>query len=102
MDIKIRKQPGQAHIALTGRFDFHAHRDFRRVSEAALEDPEVKEMDIDFARVDYIDSSALGMLLLLRDKADGRGVRVVLSGVQGTVKQVLDIANFGKLFTLRL
>ena len=49
--------------------------------------------------MDYLDSSALGMLL--REKAEGKGKRLVLSGLQGTVKQVLDIANFGMLFTLR-
>ena len=41
------------------------------------------------------------MLLLLREKAEGAGKNVVLTGLQGTVKQVLEIANFGKLFSIR-
>jgi len=61
----------------------------------------VREIVIDFGEVDYLDSSALGMLLLLREKADGASKRVVLAGLQGTVKQVLEIANFGKLFSIR-
>ncbi len=101
MEIQRQLDNGHARISLAGRFDFHAHRDFRQCSDEILADPAVKELDIDFARVDYLDSSALGMLLLLREKAEGQGKRVVLSGLQGTVKQVLDIANFGKLFTLR-
>ncbi len=90
-----------AHIRLSGRFDFHSHREFRQCCDEALANPTVHELDIDFAQVDYLDSSALGMLLLLRDKAESHGKRVVLSGLKGMVKQVLDIANFGKLFTLR-
>jgi anti-anti-sigma factor len=47
-----------------------------------------------------LDSSALGMLLMLRDKMSGVNKDVSLTGVQGNVKQVLDIANFGKLFRI--
>jgi anti-anti-sigma regulatory factor len=41
------------------------------------------------------------MLLLLREKAESSGKQVTLSGLAGTVKQVLDIANFGKLFAIK-
>lgn len=101
MEIKRILDHEQARIVLAGRFDFHAHRDFRQCSDEVLANGAVKELDINFAHVDYLDSSALGMLLLLKDKAEARGKRIVLSGLQGTVKQVLDIANFSKLFTLR-
>ncbi len=101
MEISLSRDSGQARITLAGRFDFNAHRQFRRVCDEALEDPQVKELELDLRQVEYLDSSALGMLLLLKDKAQGRGKSVVLSGVQGTVKQVLDIAHFGKLFTMR-
>ncbi len=101
MEIEQHVIYDRARLTLAGRFDFNAHRDFRQASESVLQAPAVKELDIDFSRVDYLDSSALGMLLLLREKAEGQGKRIVLSGVQGTVKQVLEIANFGKLFTLR-
>lgn len=100
MEIRKDIHQGRARLALAGRFDFNAHRDFRLASESVLQDPAMRELDIDFSRVDYLDSSALGMLLLLREKAEAVGKHIVLSGVQGTVKQVLAIANFGKLFTL--
>lgn len=91
----------RAILKLEGRFDFHSHRDFRAAYEKLLETGALKELIIDFSEVDYLDSSALGMLLLLREKCDGAGKGVILTGLQGTVKQVLDIANFGKLFTIR-
>ena len=40
------------------------------------------------------------MLLMLRDKMGGAKKDVTLAGVHGNVKQVLDIANFGKLFQI--
>ena len=90
-----------ATLKLGGRFDFHSHRDFRTAYEKILETGAVREIIIDFSEVDYLDSSALGMLLLLREKVDGAGKSIVLTGLKGTVKQVLDIANFGKLFSIK-
>ena len=43
---------------------------------------------------------ALGMLLMLRDKAKSSGKTVCLANARGSVRQVLDIANFGKLFPI--
>jgi anti-anti-sigma factor len=60
----------------------------------------VREIEIDFQGVDYLDSSALGMLLMLRDKASGSGKDISLVGVKGSVRQVLEIANFSKLFKI--
>ena len=94
-------QDGRAVLTLEGRFDFNSHRDFRDACDELLIRPGLKGIDVDFTRVDYLDSSALGMLLLLREKADTQGKQVALAGLQGTVKEVLDIANFDKLFTIR-
>jgi anti-anti-sigma regulatory factor len=41
------------------------------------------------------------MLLLLREKAQAANKTVALRNCRGTVKQVLDIANFGRLFAIR-
>jgi anti-anti-sigma factor len=101
MQISKNIAGSKATLGLGGRFDFHSHREFRGAYESMLEESAVREIEIDFSDVDYLDSSALGMLLLLREKAESCGKSVVLCGLQGTVKQVLDIANFGKLFAIK-
>jgi len=100
MQANVIKEGGKAEIKLNGRFDFNTHRDFRAVYEPLVADPEVRVVTVDFSSVDYLDSSALGMLLMLRDKMGGASKDVSLTGVRGNVKQVLDIANFGKLFQI--
>ncbi len=100
MQIATEVDAGKAVLKLNGRFDFHSHRDFRSAYESALEEADVRDVVINFQDVDYLDSSALGMLLLLREKAEAAGKTVSLAGLQGMVKQVLDIANFGKLFAV--
>jgi len=87
-------------ITLSGRFDFNRHREFRSACDPLLEDAQVQVLQVDLGQVDYMDSSALGMLLMLRDKAGAAKKQVVLLNVRGNVKQVLEIANFGKLFSI--
>jgi len=101
MLIKSELEGSRGRLSLQGRFDFHSHRDFRTAYEKLFEDGAVRELEVNFGQVDYLDSSALGMLLLLKEKSENSGRNVTLSGLQGTVKQVLDIANFGKLFTIK-
>lgn len=100
MQSSVQKEAGKAVIKLTGRFDFNTHREFRGAYEPLIGDAGVRSVVVDFTGVDYLDSSALGMLLMLRDKLGGANKEVALTGVRGNVKQVLDIANFGKLFPI--
>ena len=100
MQANVIKDAGKALIKLSGRFDFNTHREFRNVADPLVGDVGITTIVIDFGGVDYLDSSALGMLLILRDKAGGTAKEVELAGVKGNVKQVLDIANFSKLFKI--
>jgi len=100
MQASILNESGKVTIKLAGRFDFNTHREFRAAYEPLIVDSDVRSVVVDFAGVDYLDSSALGMLLMLRDKLGGANKEVALTGVRGNVKQVLDIANFGKLFQI--
>ncbi|MEW6677373.1 MAG: STAS domain-containing protein [Pseudomonadota bacterium] len=101
MQISSEETAGRLTLALSGRFDFHSHREFRAAYEKALESSSARVLAVNFRGVDYLDSSALGMLLLLKEKAESSGKQVELTELHGTVKQVLDIANFGKLFAIK-
>lgn len=100
MQIRSDIYDKRATLTLTGRFDFTLHKDFRDTYEQALTNTAVKEVEINLRDVDYLDSSALGMLLLLKDRAAQAGASVALSNCRETVRQILEIANFHKLFTI--
>ncbi len=91
----------RVRISLSGRFDFNAHRTFKSAYEDQIRSQEVSAIEIDLGNVDYLDSAALGMLLLLRDQASSAHKTVILSNCRGVVQQILDIANFKKLFTIQ-
>lgn len=83
-------------IVVTGRFDFSAHQEFRQAYEKVNEHP--KHFIVDLKGTTYLDSSALGMLLLLRDHAGGDHSDVHLINVTPDVQKILAISNFDKLF----
>jgi anti-anti-sigma factor len=97
----LRTEHDTAVIRLTGRFDFSGHREFRHCYEAALQEPSVRRIDVDLNAVEYLDSSALGMLLLLKEQAEARSLPVALLNCGGTVREILDVANFGIMFSMR-
>lgn len=100
MDITFEQRGLQARLGLAGRFDFACHRSFKEACERALCEPQAAEVVVELGQVSYVDSSALGMLLILRDRAREHGKSVTLSGAAGVVAEVLRVANFEKLFRL--
>ena len=90
-----------ATLHMSGRFDFNAHRSFKEAYDPLLQQKAITSIEINLAGVDYMDSSALGMLLLLRERAETDGKTVLLVRPSATLLQILDIANFKKLFTIR-
>jgi anti-anti-sigma factor len=89
-----------AVIRLKGRFDFNAHREFRGATSDALSRVTAPELRLDFSGVDYMDSAALGMLLILHDHAKRAGRTVAITGCSGMVKGVIEISSFSKLFSI--
>ena len=101
MQAHLTTEHHTARIRLTGRFDFSGHREFKHCYEAALNEPAIRQIDVDMKDVQYLDSSALGMLLLLKEHADAQALPVSLLNCGGMVKEILDVANFGVMFSMR-
>ena len=63
MQIKTFKNNGNVRLVLSGRFTFDAYHDFKAEFTPVLDSGDFKELEIDLGGVEYLDSSALGMLL---------------------------------------
>jgi len=88
-------------LKLEGRFTFEAGADFKAQSHSLLEQAAVTELQVDFGGITFMESSALGILLLLREKAEAKGARVALLNTSPAVRSILDAVQFGKLFEIR-
>ena len=83
-------------ISVKGRFDFAKHQEFRE----SYENIELAAVVVDLKEATYLDSSALGMLLLLRDHAGGDDSDVRVVNSSSDVRKILAISNFDKLFDI--
>jgi HptB-dependent secretion and biofilm anti anti-sigma factor len=97
MNVSTATTGDQHKVTLSGRFDFSAHKEFRQGYDPVLGNAGVRSLVVDLSGVDYVDSAALGMLLLMQERATAANKQVVLLEPQGTAKQVLEVANFHKL-----
>ncbi|MCY1442851.1 STAS-domain containing protein [compost metagenome] len=59
-----------------------------------------KRYVVDLKGATYLDSSALGMLLLLRDHAGGDQAQISLIHCNADVRKILSISNFQQLFDI--
>ena len=82
-------------LYLDGRFDFGARKTFK---EAVDEESDgANSVVLDLEKVTFVDSSALGLLVLCHQNLKNKKVPFYLVNPQTYVKQVLDLANIGKM-----
>ena len=98
MSIGTSVSGNELTVQIEGRFDFSAHQEFRDAYEKS--DDGIKDYVIDMGKATYLDSSALGMLLLLRDHAGGDNAKVRITKCNPDVKKILTISNFEQLFAI--
>jgi len=100
LTVRVSEKTNEVVIHITGRFDFNLHRDFRYAYEDAQKRLDKPGFTIDLAGTEYMDSSALGMMLLLREHIGGDKGVVSIINARPEVKKILEIASFGHLFKL--
>lgn len=85
-------------IRVHERFDFSVHKHFRDAYQRIAIPP--RSYIIDLAETEDMDSSALGMLLLLREYAGGERAEIHIVNCKPALQHILSIVGFGDLFTL--
>jgi anti-anti-sigma factor len=101
MIIDTQTEGSRARLVLNGRFDFNSHMMFNQTTDSLLREAAISELELDFDQVKYIDSSAMGMLLLLKERAKGASKSITLLNCKGSVAQVFELSNFRRLFTIK-
>lgn len=100
MSVEVQVSDNVVTIAVTGSFDISCYEQFNDSYREYLS-PSSNIFMIDMAQTTYMDSSALGMLLLLRDRTGGERSRVLLVNVGESVMEILKVANFNQLFNIQ-
>lgn len=97
-NIVTKNQNDLVILVLPCSFDVSQYEEFKAICEANKTTD--NRFELDFSQTQYMDSSALGMLLLLREQVKGDKNRVLLKNVSGTALKILEISQFHLLFHL--
>ncbi len=96
----LENDDSKLSIVVDGKFDFSLYQNFRD----AYIDFQGRNVDIvlDLSKTTYMDSSALGMILLLKEYGDKNSNRIVIKSPNETVNKILEIAQFHRLLTIEI
>lgn len=97
MPITITTDANVTRISISERFDYSIHTEFRT---AYKDTPADTTFIIDMTRASYMDSAALGMMLLLLEHTGDDKTKVSVIGCNSEIKKILTIAKFHNLFTI--
>ena len=97
MNYKTVNMKDGVEVQLSGSFTFRDHDTFFEVV-SMIKTGYNKKMVFNFADCDFLDSAALGMLVIAHDEAAAKEVALSIKGAKGKVKDVLYAARFDTLY----
>ncbi len=84
-------------VSMPSRFDYSYHKQFYDVCTEHLNKDGIKEIILDFTHVEYLDSSALGMLVMIQKKTANATKKIKIKNARGATEEILRMANIQKL-----
>lgn len=96
---RFNSKNNEVVIDLGDKFDYSVHKSFRTSYSEYIATG--TSFTVALSKTQYIDSSALGMLLLLKEHADKIRGTVVLRSPSEAAMKILKVANFESIFTFK-
>lgn len=93
--ISVARSENSTIISITGRFTFRMTEQFQA---AFQNEPQSQRFIVNLAGTQEIDSSGLGMLLLLSEYADTPTVELI--NINPKVRETIEMANISDLFKI--
>lgn len=103
MDYQVNRTGDVMKVSLAGRLEFADHMKFReivRAFESAFEDHSGGRVVLDLSRLEFLDSSGLGMFVIARNGAKRLGLSFVIQGAGHEVRRILDLSKFDQIAEL--
>lgn len=100
MEHAVATEGDAVRLSLKGHLVHEDRGRFERVIDDVLA-TRPGAVKVDFGALDYMDSAGLGFLLTLRERAEAKRVSVSLLNSKGAVRELLELARFDTLFSIR-
>ena len=99
MEITQSSNGGITVVSLTGRFDAQSAGQVDASLQQAVQGAAAR-LVVDMAKVEYVSSAGLRVLLAVAKKVGSGGGRLVLCGLQPYVLEVFEVAGFTAIFQI--
>jgi len=100
MELRVRRQEGGvAVVDVEGEVDLHGTPRLRDALTELARSANAKVV-VNLARVNYIDSSGLGVLVGAMKEAGKSGGKLVLAGLNREVRTVFDLTRLSRFFDI--
>lgn len=99
MELTIASENKKLTAELSGKFTFSHTSVFKELLDRVEKDAPTA-IEVNLTQLTFVDSAALGMLLLLKDAASKHNANVVLKGASGQVEKLLKMSRFDQIFSL--
>lgn len=83
-------------IAIDDKFKFYIHKEIRKAYELINEN--TKEVIINFEKVDDLDSSAIGMLMQIKERCEPDKIVLKIIGCDDEMKHILCAFHLNEYF----
>lgn len=99
MSITVREEPANHfQISIGGRFTSDAYRSFLEAIDWV--DPASKSITFDLHATEYMEGSALGLLLLARREFPHKNTILKVNN-DSDIDEILELAHFDRLFAIK-
>ncbi|RAU20586.1 hypothetical protein CU669_17760 [Paramagnetospirillum kuznetsovii] len=99
MDYAFNSEGNGLVVLVEGRMTHADYKGFRDIL-ARINQDKPATVKFDLSKVSFVDSSALGMLLIVRDAAVEAQRQVILKGAAGQVETLIQVGKLHKYFAI--
>lgn len=97
MNYNFNKEGKAVNITISGKFTFTDHEKFKDLLDMILKE---KEAQLDLSNLEFVDSAALGMFMILNEEAGKKNIQVSLNNSTGQVRKMFEISKFNQILNI--
>ena len=99
MSITVEINGSVASIILSGGIDYSTQEEFKKANSQVLSSDAITNIQVDFAKATFLDSSGIRALIILQKEVDAAGKSMILLNCNETMCEIFEIGGFDRIFT---
>ena len=98
MKVSTKVENGTLFIELEGRLDTVTSQEL--INQLPAEKRQNLDIDLDFAKLEYISSAGLRLLVLFKKEAQATNNKMVIRNINEVVKEIFSVTGFDKILKI--